>query len=83
MSVKPGFSVSVEKGRKHREGGNDRSNRSEVRMSLVKDGTVNYLIFAGMEAVECLGFGNKVRKASRACYGRLECQSEEMSLIMQ
>lgn len=48
---------------KHREGGNDRSNRSEVRMSLVKDGPVNYLMFAGMEAVECLGFGNKVRKA--------------------
>lgn len=25
--------------------------------------TVNYLTFAGMEAVECGGFGNKVRKA--------------------
>ena len=25
--------------------------------------TVNYLMFAGMEAVEFVGFGNKVRKA--------------------
>lgn len=39
MSVKPGFSVSVEKGKKKtKRRGNDRSNRSEVRMSLVKDG---------------------------------------------
>lgn len=36
--MKPEFSVSVEKGKKNREGGNDRINRSEVRMSLVKDG---------------------------------------------